>query len=155
MKENDGQAARRILVKKLGVVLMVFMILIGFLYMIDQRYEGIHGGSAQGAARQSLFNKLRQRHRTNYEFQRNIEMRPEYTLILSAELTLVDIEIVRRELQRSSTFHEEESYAGVYGIFCKVNFAVHKKDPSAGTSWSRTATFNAPALGLTVAVCYH
>ena len=34
------------------------------------------------------------------------------------------------ELERS----HPSTYAGVYGHFCKLNFAVHKKDPAAGRS---------------------
>jgi hypothetical protein len=105
--------------------LTIFLILIGFLYIIDQRYEKMSGNDG---ARQSLYNKLRQRQRGRMDLE--IETRPEYMRILSAELTLVDIEIVRRELQQSAS---KAAYAGVYGVFCKVNFGVHKRDPSTGT----------------------
>jgi hypothetical protein len=130
MKENDGHGARRKLGRKLVTVLTVFLILIGFLYSIDRRYETMSGGT--DGFRQSLYNKLRQRHHRKSGQQ--IETRPEYMRILSAELTLVDIEIVRRELQQSAS---KVAYAGVYGIFCIVNFGVHKRDPSAGTYRSK------------------
>jgi hypothetical protein len=49
-------------------------------------------------------------------------------LILSASINLVAISAEPSELQASA-----ESYSGVYGDFCALNFAVHKADPSAGT----------------------
>jgi hypothetical protein len=144
MKENDGQGARRKLGRKLAAVLTVFLILIGFLFIIDQRYEKMRGG--KDGARQSLFNKLRQRQRNRIE----IETRPEYMRILSAELTLVDIEIVRRELQQPSS---KAAYAGVYGVFCQVNFGVHKRDPSTGT-YSATCIIGSCLCGLSLACNY-
>ncbi|KAL3940825.1 MAG: hypothetical protein SGARI_000826 [Bacillariaceae sp.] len=47
--------------------------------------------------------------------------------ILEGRLNLVDIMSIDEELERSP----EHSYAGVYGSFCKLNFAVHKANPSS------------------------
>jgi hypothetical protein len=49
-------------------------------------------------------------------------------LILSASINLVAISADPSELQTS-----KQSYSGVYGDFCALNFALHKADPSAGT----------------------
>jgi hypothetical protein len=47
--------------------------------------------------------------------------------ILEGRLHLVDIMGVDQEVQRSPA----HSYAGVYGKFCRLNFAVHKANPSS------------------------
>ncbi|CAB9506936.1 HSPB (Heat shock 27kDa) associated protein 1 [Seminavis robusta] len=117
MKENDGSAARRKLGKKIGVVLLVFVISIGCLYMLDQKYSN---ANEEQTDRQSLFSKLRRR-RLKKPMGRDAER------ILAADLNLVDIEVVSRELRQAPS----DSYAGIYGIFCKVNWAAHKKDPSS------------------------
>lgn len=49
-------------------------------------------------------------------------------LILSASIHLVAVTADPSELKASA-----QSYSGVYGEFCALNFAVHKEDPSAGT----------------------
>jgi hypothetical protein len=50
--------------------------------------------------------------------------------VLEGKLHLINIMGVEEELVRSS----ENSYAGVYGRFCRLNFAVHKENPSSGKS---------------------
>ncbi|KAL3932506.1 MAG: hypothetical protein SGBAC_010819 [Bacillariaceae sp.] len=47
--------------------------------------------------------------------------------ILEAEIHLVSLGLNEEELERS----HPSSYAGIYGHFCKLNFAAHKKDPAA------------------------
>lgn len=49
-------------------------------------------------------------------------------LILSASINLVAVSADPSELQTA-----KQSYSGVYGDFCALNFALHKADPSAGT----------------------
>lgn len=48
--------------------------------------------------------------------------------ILEGRLHLVDIIGVEQELERAPL----HSYAGVYGKFCRLNFAIHKANPSSG-----------------------
>ena len=50
--------------------------------------------------------------------------------VLNGKLHLIEIELVGKEMERAS----EDSYAGVYGSFCRLNFAAHKANPSSGTS---------------------
>jgi hypothetical protein len=49
--------------------------------------------------------------------------------VLTGKLHLIDIEVVEEDLLRAPA----NSYAGVYGVFCKLEWELHKKDPSAGT----------------------
>jgi hypothetical protein len=49
-------------------------------------------------------------------------------LVLNAEIHLVDLNVVEEELLRAPP----NSYAGVYGSFCKLDWKLHKKDPSGG-----------------------
>lgn len=49
--------------------------------------------------------------------------------VLAADLQLVDLTVVEEELLRSPS----NSYAGVYGKFCKLDWSLRKRDPSAGT----------------------
>ncbi len=53
--------------------------------------------------------------------------------VLNGKLHLIELEMVTEEMERAP----EDSYAGVYGSFCRLNFAVHKANPSSGTSNSR------------------
>ena len=58
-------------------------------------------------------------------------------LVIQGKLNLVELKIDRRELSEA----EEDTYEGVYGIFCQLNFDVHKKDPSSGeVSFPRLGT---------------
>lgn len=47
--------------------------------------------------------------------------------VLAAKLQLIDLTVVEEELLRAPA----NSYAGVYGKFCKIDWTVRKKDPSA------------------------
>jgi hypothetical protein len=60
----------------------------------------------------------------------NVELDDQQSLdlILSASINLVAISADPSELEASA-----QSYSGVYGDFCALNFDVHKADPSAGT----------------------
>jgi hypothetical protein len=48
--------------------------------------------------------------------------------VLSGHMHLVDLHIVQEELSRAPS----NSYAGIYGNFCHLDWSLHKKDPSAG-----------------------
>jgi hypothetical protein len=49
-------------------------------------------------------------------------------LIVSGKLNLIDLEFDQREMAKA----DDDTYEGVYGIFCKLNFTAHKADPSGG-----------------------
>ena len=122
MKENNGHAARRQLLRKLGIVLCVFCILMGALVLADKRYT--EEGQSHGGNRQSLFNKLRRASKTNVK---RPPVSTEFSQILEAKLHLIDIDVNGRELTRSPP----DSYEGIYGSFCEINFQAHKDDPSS------------------------
>ena len=146
MKENNGRAARKKFTRKLSTVLCVFLGAMGILLALEHQFtsRNNNNNNNNGAyemedgmpkkKRMSLWNKLRKGgkqkaksmlklseaatvHRTSQEFNR----------ILLADLNLIDLEVDNRELRNAA----EDSYDGVYGIFCKLNFQVHKDDPSA------------------------
>jgi hypothetical protein len=48
--------------------------------------------------------------------------------VLSGHLHLVDLHVVQEEMSRAPS----NSYAGIYGMFCRLDWSLHKKDPSAG-----------------------
>lgn len=49
--------------------------------------------------------------------------------VVEARIHLVEIVGLEEEIIRAP----KSSYAGVYGRFCRLNFAVHKENPSSGT----------------------
>ena len=120
MKENNGHAARRKLLKKLGIVLCAFFCFMGALVMVETKYYT----DDTGGKRQSLFNKIR-RARGPISFSPPVSKK--YAHILAADLHLINIDADYRELRRSPS----GDYEGVYGTFCKLNFQVHKEDPSS------------------------
>lgn len=58
----------------------------------------------------------------------DLDDRESLDLILSASINLVAIDTVAGELKATG-----DSYSGVYGEFCSLNFGIHKSDPSSGT----------------------
>ena len=48
--------------------------------------------------------------------------------LLSAEFLLIDVEVDREAMDEA----DEDTYAGITAEFCKVDFSIHKKDPSSG-----------------------
>lgn len=121
MKENNGNAARRKLTKKLSIVLSIFSLLIGSLVIADTKYAD----NPMGGRRQSLFNKIRGAKRGGGSVRTPVSK--EFSRILAADLHLIEIDSDSRELRRSPA----DSYGGVYGTFCKLNFKAHKEDPSS------------------------
>ena len=104
----------------------------GALYVLDHRLDQVPtiGGSGK---RNNLWQKLRQRGSRKSSSKTSTSTKAhenswEYNRILAADFQLIDLEVDANEL-RSAPSH---LYDGIYGIFCKLDFAVHKEDPSSG-----------------------
>ena len=119
MKENNGRGARRQLLKKIAIVLAIFLSLVGALMVMG----GFGGESIR--LRQSLRRMQKQRQK-----QRISAIADEYGVqrIMAAEMHLINIDVDPRALKRS----DPNDYEGVIGIFCELNFQAHKDDPSSG-----------------------
>jgi hypothetical protein len=161
MKENNGRAARRRLQRQLCIIIAVFALLIVVLTILGVGNDGRvvpvtrenleqirrqsaefirnrkHGGPLSKANQQ-------QRHRLDpnsgaEEFDEVVDEAEIMERILTARYNLVDLHIVESEV-RSAPSH---TYAGVYGTFCELDFAQHKRDPSSGTFFvlARSAIF--------------
>lgn len=73
--------------------------------------------------------------------------------IIDAKLHLVDLKIIDEELEAAP----RNSYAGIYGSFCKLNWEMHKRDPSAGTSsvlFSYIVVFSVCCLLTSLVCCF-
>ena len=120
-KGNTGEGAARRRLKFLGAIFLILVCILGFVHLcFPQRSHAASRGLMRHAVK----------------MRRKIEGKPakfshkeQVDLILEGKLNLVDITIDRRALSRAA----EGSYEGIYGVFCQLNFDVHKNDPSSGT----------------------
>jgi hypothetical protein len=158
-KGNDGKGARRRVTRQLlFAVGCVVIFSVGFFCLSDQQKkketnssEGSRGlrdskglqkrkgrpGRDRGAADadQEMDPHEREVRYRRYLIDQFESPEEELELlddVLNGKLHLINIELVEKEMERAS----EDSYAGVYGSFCELNFAVHKANPSSGTSYA-------------------
>ena len=78
------------------------------------------GNNGEGTAAQEFRRKLSQQ----FEDETEVELLEK---VLAGELNLMDLYVVEEDLDRSPS----NTYNGVYGMFCNINFEIHKRDPSA------------------------
>ena len=141
MKENNGRGARRKLIRRLTFIIAPFVVLFGFLTLIGfgrfrrqqlrsavQGEKYGHAGLGGGGGGGGLGASTSWKQKLQKQFVRAKES-DVLEQILSAQLHLVDLHIEQAEVARSPS----DSYEGVYGSFCQVDFSLHKKDPSRGT----------------------
>jgi len=143
MKENDGRAARRQLTKKLSVILGSTAALLLVLYAFQDRSGasksgyGLRNKQQVGAPRQlgaggeQVGRKVKPKWNkpSSEDWDADKEL---VDAIVAAKVHLIDLRLDQDELQRA--LHEssdEREYAGVYGKFCRLDWQVHKQDPSA------------------------
>lgn len=153
MKENDGRAARRKLNRQLLIVFSTCALSVVIVALLGGfSSTGSGGGSnvsqkLRKASEDYIVGKM-----TDPLNRRRYRRRPSPNAIdgeedeegeggdyadkalimakvLKAELHLVDLSIKEDEVLRSPS----NSYSGVYGIFCELDFSKHKEDPSSGT----------------------
>ena len=139
MKGNNGQAARKRMLHRFmvggGVCLCI-----GALILVSDLLSSSPSPSSQRLLRSETVEKVKESahklqnkaqkfrkdlHKLHREHYNEAEMMEK---ILEAEIHLVSLGLNEEELERS----HPSTYAGVYGNFCKLNFAAHKKDPAAG-----------------------
>ena len=160
MKGNDGKAARRRMTNRVMVIIgsifsLVFLLCVTWIVAPSVLFGDDDSPSFGGRGLRrnddlSLADKILGRkgnggmavgmrqtaqqtnHQMRQAMQRQLAQKDEATLIkevLSAHLELVDLTVVDKELARS----HPNSYDGVYGDFCVLDWSRRKKDPSAGT----------------------
>ena len=141
MKGNDGRAARRKLIRR-GLMLgssllgLVTVMVVARKILVAQNPASSYGSSGRllrdpgrraggaGSARQFRFSLHRQFSGSDKEDEAQVLQD-----VLAAKLQLIDLMVVEEELLRAPS----NSYAGVYGKFCKIDWTLRKRDPSAGT----------------------
>jgi hypothetical protein len=136
MKGNNGKGHRKKLMGKLIMIVSSFAILIGFLTIIG--YGRSKGKLLRKAAADTVIShkknsrpQFQQQQGWREDMQDQFLGKDEFEvleMILSADIHLVDLHVDQEEVMRSPS----NSYAGVYGSFCQLDFSIHKKDPSSG-----------------------
>ncbi len=133
MKGNDGRAARRKMIHRWLIVgsslagLLLVLRLTGVIPFDRSHEHGSSRGSGRLLRDPHAENARQFRHALHHQFSDKDEAQV-LQQVLAAELQLVDLTVVEEELLRSPT----NSYAGVYGKFCKLDWTIRKRDPSAG-----------------------
>ena len=156
-KGNKGKGAANRRGKFLGCVLVAFVVLLSLVHVLlpdsrldtkvmhhakQLRQKGADVGaiaSAAAAAARKHGSTLGQKHgNNNNQRQRSTFNKHEVAeLIMQGKLNLVDIRPKHGELADAP----EDTYDGIYGTFCRLNFAVHKEDPSSGTLFILISVF--------------
>ena len=153
MKENNGRARRDQLTRKLCPVFLVFFSVIGALFALEHGIIPMEeqADDYDGRQHKNLWHKLRKHQKRGNDFailraERNPptagspsllvnvnddkKLRWEYNRVLAADVHLIDIQVTSdRDLRHAP----DNSYDGIMGIFCQLDFSKHKEDPSAGT----------------------
>ncbi|CAJ1961351.1 unnamed protein product [Cylindrotheca closterium] len=139
MKGNNGQAAKKRMLHRFMIGGGVCLICIGALALVSTGLVAGNGGTSRQLLRSDNVERVKEGvhklqdkarkfrndlHKQHHEDFNEAEM---IEKILEAEIHLVSLGLNEEELSRS----HPSSYAGVYGHFCKLNFAAHKKDPAA------------------------
>jgi len=110
MKENSGRLRRHRLMFKLGTVLLIFVVSMGLLIWA---------------------NNPRTPHSSDDYNPNGNKLKSTYERILSAEWHLIDLAVGSKgSLRKAPT----DSYDGIVGTFCVLDFSIHKADPSSGTT---------------------
>lgn len=145
-KGNKGKGAANRRGKFLGCVLVAFVVLLMLVHVLlpDSRLDtrvmhhakqlrqkgatvGAIASAAAAAARKHSNKKAKG---NNQQQQRSTFNKHEVAeLIMRGKLNLVELHTKHGELADAP----EETYDGIYGTFCRLNFAAHKEDPSSGT----------------------
>ena len=119
-KGNKGRGAARRRLKFLGAIFLLLVCLLGVVHLcFPQRSHEASRGLIRHATK--LRRKIEGKS-AKFTYKEQVD------LILEGKLNLVDINVDRRALASAP----EDSYDGIYGVFCQLNFDVHKNDPSAG-----------------------
>lgn len=140
LKENNGRGARRKMARRVVVIVTVSLLsVVIFLAIGPSNSSSNHHSSKR---RQQLSQHLRSlanraaevvpmyRTKKDKSGERSSDSDSDQHVlndIVQGKLHLIDI---RTDVSALSTSHNSE-YSGVYGSFCRLNWSIHKKDPSA------------------------
>jgi hypothetical protein len=119
-KGNKGQGAARRRLKFLG---SIFLLLVCILAVIHLCFPLRSEAASRGLMRHAT--KMRRKiasKPSKFSYKEKVD------LILEGKLNLVDITFDKHALAKAP----KDSYEGIYGVFCQLNFAAHKNDPSSG-----------------------
>ncbi|CAB9496093.1 HSPB (Heat shock 27kDa) associated protein 1 [Seminavis robusta] len=124
-KGNKGRGAAQRRLKLLGAILVGLVCILGVIHLCfpGHAHRVIRHAKKLRvpiAAAKSGGSPASNRYRSTFSHRQVLDF------IVSGRLNLVDLEINHRDLDQS----EEDTYEGVFGVFCKLNFAAHKNNPS-------------------------
>ena len=145
MKENNGRARREQLTRKLCLVFFAFFCVIGALFALEHGMDDPDAiyNNVGGRQRKNLWQKMRKRQTRDREHMAVSDRSPnddkklswEFNRVLAADFNLIDLQVTSESALRNAPAN---SYDGVHGVFCQLDFAKHKEDPSSGTLFGNT-----------------
>lgn len=122
MKENNGRAARRKHVRRLMIISATILALLTLAMLVLPRRDASSRTAMAAAA-------LRQLHLPQHHIDAaDNPMQETIDGIRKGYLHLIDIETDARKLARRPSGSE---YAGITGVFCRLQWDKHKADPSS------------------------
>lgn len=131
-KGNKGKGASKRRMHFLGVLLVGLVGLLGVVHILLPESKlntkvMRHAKQLRQRAGDVATAAKNRQHGTNRKRSSDFDRSEIKDLILQGKLNLVEIRTKYNELADA----DEDSYDGVYGVFCRLNFAVHKEDPSS------------------------
>ena len=133
MKGNTGKARRQRTQRQILAIVASFCLLIVLLELMGY---GKIGKASRSKLRQSYqgskakfqdrFSQMKAG-RGGRSSNDDLDESQILEMILSAEIHLIDLNSKPDEMMKAPS----NSYAGVYGTFCKLDFDLHKRDPSS------------------------
>ena len=133
MKGNTGKARRQRTQRQILAIVASFCLLIVLLELMGY---GKIGKASRSKLRQSYqgskakfqdrFSQMKAG-RGGRSSNDDLDESQILEMILSAEIHLIDLNSKPNEMMKAPS----NSYAGVYGTFCKLDFDLHKRDPSS------------------------
>jgi len=132
-KGNDGRAARRKLQKKLILAVTCVVTCVVTVWVVGGR--GASNSSTEDALQLKARHLrprggggLRSKQQQEEEPRQQDDNADPLDRILSGELHLIEIHVNQKELGND----DDNSYSGgVYGTFCRLDWSLHKHDPSS------------------------
>jgi hypothetical protein len=126
MKENDGRASRRKTTRRflygVGLVAVALAVIMLRTHWADDD-PATNARLLRQARKHAMLKRHNQRNQDN-----DMDKAQVIKGVLAGELHLIDLTVEENELIRAPS----NSYAGVYGKFCELDWSRRKVDPSAG-----------------------
>jgi len=137
MKENNGKGASERFWKQISGVLSVTLFVLGLISVWDVRSS--NRGRIRKKQRVTLLGGLRQRESSSaeeqllhpqHQHQQQQHQRQDTSKILDGSFTLIDIMITSTSAPGLKKKEGSNTYTGVYGVFCPVQWGLHHANPS-------------------------